>query len=219
MKRAIFVVVAGVILVAAGLSVSWYFCGFGWPPELFSQHAQNRTDPSLEFPTLLPEAQADKEKENFVETLKNDARWYSFHGEVMGAVWVVSNFLIVVFTAATSLLVALKFSEKSEKWRIGMAALPAFAGLLAVLLNQFHVADKYQLREFGRIESMSIRDEVRLVSAATKSEMREKLAKFRRARVDLEMRQASLYFSYLNATGQNGITKPGADDIITFAPK
>lgn len=110
-----------------------------------------------------------------------------------GVMWNLINLSVILLSALTSILAALK-NPNLQNWII---ILPATSALLSTILLQFRIRDLWQLRDEGRIEIELLICKAHLIPIKDRQDALEAAMKLRTAAHELERDQSRRFFSVL----------------------
>lgn len=151
-------------------------------------------------PAVVDPSLGETRRRELIDKLKHWEAWYTSASNSYGSAWHIITTLVVVLTAATSLLVALD-KATSLKWLAVL--MPAAAGLLTTISVQFRIKENWQLREFGRLEIASL-----LVDAhdlrADDPELRRKANDLLRKALAIDRAQAASFFDMQSQKQERG---------------
>lgn len=150
-------------------------------------------------------------RQQLIEQLKVRREWYRQARRLYNTLWNSFTLLIVICTAAASIVAALNYGKlSSEALQILMVVLPAIASLLSTILVQFRVRENWQLRELGRLDIEELLLEAQRLQDSNDAQTQAAIDKLHARALEISRRQASEFFAYLSKSTEPTLDNPAA---------
>ncbi|MGO9356976.1 MAG: hypothetical protein ACLP1D_04785, partial [Xanthobacteraceae bacterium] len=156
---------------------------------------------------IQPEDDGAAIQRKTLEYLRTHRKSYIGGNLRFGLAWNVLSFSVIVLSALTSILAALKANENVPSWLI--IVLPALSALLSTFLLQFRIRDLWQLRDEGRIEIELLICKAHLIPTESRDAALNAAMELRTGAIKLELDQSRRFFSVI---GQPATVRPSGTD-------